>query len=140
MSLKLAAIPVVLAAAIAVAGYLYFGGYDDAAGGGPSIVSVSVPETLSAQAQLGLKTYEANCAACHGRNASGQEGVAPPLVHVIYEPGHHGEESFQRAVARGVRAHHWRFGDMPRVEGLTRHDVAAIVVYVRELQRANGTR
>ena len=46
----------------------------------------------------------------------------------------------QRAVARGVRAHHWRFGDMPRVEGLTRGDVAAIVAYVRELQRANGIR
>jgi len=38
----------------------------------------------------------------------------------------------------GVR--HWRFGDMPPVEGLSRRDVAAIVAYVRELQRANGIR
>ena len=104
------------------------------------MVSVTVPETLSARARLGLKTYEASCAACHGRNAAGQDGVAPPLVHVIDEPGHHGDESFQRAVARGVRAHHWRFGDMPPVEGLTRRDVAAVVAYVRELQRANGIR
>ena len=140
MSLKRAAVLLVLAAGISLAGYLYFGGFDDATGSGPPIVSVSVPETLSARAQLGRKTYDANCAACHGGNASGQEGVAPPLVHIIYEPGHHGDESFQRAVARGVRAHHWRFGDMLPVAGLTRRDVAAIVAYIRELQRANGIR
>ncbi len=140
MSLRRGAILLVLAAAGGVAGYLYFGDRDDSTGGGPPIVSVSVPGTLSARARLGQKAYEANCGACHGRNAAGQEGIAPPLIHVIYEPGHHGDESFQRAVARGVRAHHWRFGDMPPVEGLTRRDVAAIVAYVRELQRANGIR
>ena len=140
MSLKRAAILAVLAAAVGVAGYVYFGGSDEIGGSGPPIVAVNVPAKLSAPAEIGRKTYEANCAACHGRNAAGQGGVAPPLVHVIYEPGHHGDESFQRAVARGVRAHHWRFGDMPPVEGLTRRDVAGIVAYVRELQRANGIR
>ncbi len=139
MSLKRAAILLVLAAVLGAAGYLHFGG-GDTARTGPPIVSVNVPATLSARAQLGRKTYEANCASCHGRNAAGQDGVAPPLVHIVYEPGHHGDESFQRAVARGVRAHHWRFGDMPPVEGLTRRDVAAVVAYVRELQRANGIR
>ena len=138
MSLRRAAIPVVLTAAIGVAGYSHVGCADDSARSGPPIVTVHVPDTLSEQAQLGQKTYEANCVSCHGRNAAGQDGVAPPLVHILYEPGHHDDESFQRAVAQGVRAHHWRFGDMPPVEGLTRHDVAAIVVYVRELQRANG--
>ena len=140
MPLRRAAVLLVLAAGAGLAGYLYFGERDDASGSGSPMVSVTVPETLSARARLGLKTYEASCAACHGRNAAGQDGVAPPLVHVIYEPGHHGDESFQRAVARGVRAHHWRFGDMPPVEGLTRRDVAAVVAYVRELQRANGIR
>ena len=71
-------------------------------------------------------------------NAVGQDGVAPPLVHKIYEPSHHGDESFQRAAAVGVRAHHWSFGDMPAVEGITRGDVTMIVAYIRELQRANG--
>ena len=47
-------------------------------------------------------------------------------------------EDLRRAAALGVRGHHWRFGDMPPVEGLTRTDVAMIVAYVRELQRANG--
>ncbi len=138
MSLKRAAILLVLAAA-GVGGYLYFGG-EDGAGGGAAIASVTVPGSLSARAQAGRKIYEANCASCHGSNAAGQVGVAPPLVHIIYEPGHHGDESFQRAVARGVRAHHWRFGNMPPVDGLTRRDVAAVVAYVRELQRANGIR
>ena len=140
MSLRRGAILLVLAAAVGLAGYLYFGDRNDSTGVGPPIASVSVPGTLSARARLGQKTYEANCASCHGRNAAGQEGVAPPLVHIIYEPGHHGDEAFQRAVARGVRSHHWRFGDMAPVEGLTRCDVAGIVAYIRELQRANGIR
>ena len=42
-----------------------------------------------------------------------------------------------RAASLGVRAHHWYFGDMPAVEGLTRGDMTMIVAYIRELQRAN---
>ncbi len=140
MSLRRATIPVVLTAAIGVAAHSHVGAAADSAGSGPPIVTVNVPDALSADAQLGQRSYEANCVSCHGRNAAGQDGIAPPLVHVLYEPGHHDDESFQRAVARGVRAHHWTFGDMPPVEGLTRDDVAAIVAYVRELQRANGIR
>lgn len=105
---------------------------------GDAIVDVMVPETLSQNAQIGQKAYQANCAACHGINAVGQDGVAPPLVHKIYEPSHHGDESFQRAAAQGVQAHHWRFGNMPAVEGITRGEVTLIIAYIRELQRANG--
>ncbi len=82
--------------------------------------------------------FETKCAACHGVNAVGQNGVAPPLIHKIYEPSHHGDESFQRAVAQGVRGHHWSFGDMPPVDGLTRADVAMIVAYICTVQVANG--
>ena len=138
MSLKRATVPLILALGIGIGGYLYFGKRDDTSGSNSPIVSVTMPDALSAQAQFGRKTYEASCIACHGRNAAGQDGIAPPLVHFIYKPGHHGDESFQRAVAQGVRAHHWRFGDMPPVDGLTRRDVAEIVAYVRELQQANG--
>ena len=46
--------------------------------------------------------------------------------------------AFQMAVANGVRAHHWRFGNMPAVEGVTQSDVDKIVAYVRALQRENG--
>ncbi|MDE0048071.1 MAG: cytochrome c [bacterium] len=140
MSLNRATILFVLASAVGIAGYFHFGQSDDTVGSGPPIVAISVPEALSARALAGQKTWDANCASCHGRHAVGQDGIAPPLVHIIYEPGHHGDESFQRAVALGVRAHHWPFGDMPPVEGLSRRDVAEIIVYVRELQRANGIR
>lgn len=102
------------------------------------LADVLLPETLSQNAQIGQLGFEAKCAACHGLNAAGQDGVAPPLVHIIYEPGHHGDESFQRAVAMGIQAHHWPFGDMPPVEGLIQGDVTMIIAYIRELQRANG--
>ena len=103
-----------------------------------ALSKVIVPETFSENAKIGKLLYQAKCAACHAVNASGQEGVAPPLVHKIYEPSHHGDESFQRAVSLGVQAHHWRFGNMPPVEGLTRGDVKMIITYIRELQSANS--
>ena len=102
------------------------------------LADVLLPESLSQNAQIGQLGFEAKCAACHGVNAAGQDGVAPPLVHIIYEPSHHGDEAFQRAAAMGVRGHHWPFGDMPPVEGVTRGDVTMIIAYIRELQRANG--
>jgi len=107
-------------------------------GAGPAMVEVVLPDDLSAQAELGKTAYEAECAVCHGVNAAGQDGVAPPLVHKIYEPGHHGDAAFLLAVRNGVRAHHWRFGNMPPIDGVSDDDVTRIVAYVRELQRANG--
>ena len=103
-----------------------------------ALANVLLPDTLSQNAQIGKLAFEVKCVSCHGTNAAGQAGVAPPLVHIIYEPNHHGDESFQRAAALGVRAHHWSFGNMPAVEGLTRTDVKMIVAYIRELQLANG--
>ena len=103
-----------------------------------ALVQIEIPSELSGLATIGKRGFDENCAACHGENAVGQDGVAPPLVHKIYEPSHHGDESFHRAVAMGVRAHHWKFGNMPAIEGLTRADVKAITAYVRELQRHNG--
>ena len=103
-----------------------------------AIVKISLPGQLSKIALLGQSLYTVNCASCHGQNAVGQIDIAPPLVHKIYEPSHHGDESFQLAVARGVRSHHWRFGNMPAIEGLTREDVASITRYIRELQKTNN--
>ncbi|NND85400.1 MAG: hypothetical protein HKN46_09655, partial [Acidimicrobiia bacterium] len=45
---------------------------------------------------------------------------------------------FALAARNGVRAHHWTFGDMAPVEGLTDADLEAIVAFVREQQRVNG--
>lgn len=103
------------------------------------LAEVVVPTALSPRAQQGETYFNAVCASCHGVNAAGQDGVAPPLVHRIYEPSHHGDMAFVLAARNGVRAHHWPFGDMPPVEQvLTDAELGAIVVYVRELQRANG--
>ena len=105
---------------------------------GAPLADVILPKNRSQNAQIGKLSFEAQCAACHGENAAGNDGIAPPLIHKIYEPSHHGDESFQRAVAVGVQAHHWRFGNMPAIEGLTTGDVTMIIAYIRELQRANG--
>lgn len=103
-----------------------------------AIVDIQIPDILTETAQIGQRMFDAKCAQCHGPNATGQRDVAPPLVHRIYEPSHHGDEAFQRAVSVGVPQHHWPFGNMPPVEGLTRGDVSLIIGYIRELQRANG--
>ncbi|CUH80634.1 c-type cytochrome [Tropicibacter naphthalenivorans] len=105
---------------------------------GTDLVNVTLPDTLSAQAQMGKRAFDAVCVACHGTNAAGKDGFGPPLVHVIYEPNHHGDMSFYMAVQNGVQAHHWRFGNMPAQDGLTKGDVTTIIAYVRELQRTNG--
>ncbi len=104
---------------------------------GRALASVTVPE-LTGNAVIGEKIFNASCKSCHGPNGEGQAGVAPPFIHKVYEPNHHGDEAFQRAVAQGVRSHHWRFGNMPPVQGLTRGDVKMIVAYIRQIQRANG--
>ena len=102
-----------------------------------NIVTIRIPEVQGSSAQ-GKLVFDSACASCHGENAVGIKGVAPPLVHKIYEPSHHGDEAFQRAVATGVKSHHWEFGDMPAIRGVTRADVMVVTEYIRELQRANG--
>ena len=103
-----------------------------------ALVQVSEPEVLSDIAVMGKRGFEAKCIACHGVNAAGVDGAGPPLVHKIYEPSHHGDASFWLATQNGVRAHHWKFGNMPPVDGLSKADVDAIVAYIRVLQQANG--
>ncbi|MEE8185488.1 MAG: cytochrome c [Thermodesulfobacteriota bacterium] len=81
--------------------------------------------------------FDTNCARCHGETGIGTD-IGPPLVHKIYEPNHHSDTSFYLAVQRGVRAHHWGFGDMSRIDGVTEGDVTEIIAYVRWLQRQAG--
>jgi mono/diheme cytochrome c family protein len=99
-------------------------------------VAVRVPE-LSAAGRAGKELFDRSCAQCHGGNARGSE-KGPPLVHRTYRPGHHADVAFELAVRRGVRAHHWRFGDMPAQPAVTSAEVGQITRYIRELQQANG--
>ncbi len=126
-----------LAAAVAIGlGIIYFMRSGPLPGYEP--VNVTVPE-LTAEAQAGRTIFEANCKKCHGKNAGGSR-KGPPLVHKIYEPSHHGDIAFQMAVKNGVLSHHWPFGKMPPVPGVSEEQVTSIISYVRELQRANGIR
>ena len=100
-------------------------------------VAVIVPAELSAEAAQGEAIFTANCRACHGKNASGTK-LGPPLIHDIYNPGHHSDQAFYLAAQIGVRAHHWPYGDMPAQPQVDEDDVALIIRYVRELQVANG--
>ena len=100
------------------------------------VINVKVP-TLSDIATRGKLAFDANCASCHGVNASGTD-KGPPLVHDFYNPGHHADGAFFLAAKLGVRQHHWHFGDMPPQPQVTQEQLATIVRYVRELQVANG--
>ena len=85
----------------------------------------------------GEVAFNAYCAKCHGEKGVGtKEG--PPFVDKVYEPNHHGDMSFLLAVKNGVRAHHWRFGNMPKILSVTENEVKEIVEYVRWLQRDTG--
>lgn len=99
-------------------------------------IAIKVPE-FSALALKGKKAFDANCGACHGKNAAGTD-KGPPLVHNIYNPGHHGDQAFYLAAKRGTPQHHWPYGNMPPQPQVTERQIAAIVQYVREMQRANG--
>lgn len=105
---------------------------------GEAMVDVILPASFTTQEQMGEAAFNAKCAACHGDSGAGRDGLGPPLIHKIYEPGHHGDMSFQLAAMNGVRAHHWAFGNMPAVEGITPSDITNITTYVRAIQRANG--
>ncbi|ARC88251.1 cytochrome c [Rhodovulum sp. MB263] len=109
------------------------------ADGPRALVQVEMPR-LSSQAEAGQAVFSENCAQCHGTRADGREGLGPPLIHPIYEPNHHGDYAFLRAARQGVQAHHWRFGDMAPVPGVSTADIASVVRFVREVQRANGIR
>ena len=108
--------------------------------GGPSKKDISVAVTvpkLSSTAKKGQKYFDKSCISCHGENASGTES-GPPLIHDVYNPGHHGDESFYRATIQGVKQHHWPYGNMPPRPELSKNQVSYIIAYVRELQEANG--
>lgn len=97
----------------------------------------STSSSLSKMARDGEELFDANCSACHGMRAAGTN-QGPTLIDRIYHPGHHSDVSIRNAVDRGVQQHHWTFGDMAPVAGVSPDDVEKIICYVRELQRSDG--
>ena len=105
-------------------------------GPGPTSPPSALPG-LPPEAQQGMEAFNANCAVCHGPNASGTS-QGPTLIHRVYEPNHHQDFAFRNAARNGVPAHHWQFGDMPPVPGVSNEELDAIICFVRELQRDGG--
>ncbi len=96
-----------------------------------------IAPAMTGQLNLGKMAYDRFCAQCHGVNAMGSD-KGPTFIHRVYHPGHHGDGSFFIAPKQGARAHHWKFGDMKKVEGVTDAQLKNIVAYVRAVQQANG--
>ncbi len=130
---------VAVAAGIAIiaSGAAWWWSAGQGGGSGSAGIEVRLPDRLSSLALEGKAAWETTCARCHGQYAQGTDR-GPPLVHDIYNPGHHADQAFYLAAKRGARAHHWRFGDMPPQPQVTRREVTAIIEYVRALQRENG--
>jgi len=101
------------------------------------MAQISVEKDLPTDFKEGETKFNAFCSPCHGAQGMGT-AQGPPLVHKIYEPNHHADMAFHRAAAQGVKAHHWKFGDMPKIEGVTADDVTQIIGYIRWLQRQAG--
>lgn len=85
----------------------------------------------------GETSFRQYCAACHGADLRGTD-QGPSFLSIFYEPNHHGDFAFVSAAKNGVPAHHWRFGDMPAVPGITDDEIAAVTAYVRSVQEAEG--
>ena len=119
-----------IAVALGLVGWMIFGGAKDAT------IQVIVPQ-LSGAAQKGKATYERVCLRCHGLNVAGSKN-GPPLVDPFYRPSHHTDAAFVNAITRGARQHHWKFGAMPPQPGVKAGEIADLIVYIREIQQANG--
>lgn len=90
-----------------------------------------------AAAASGSELYAANCASCHGADLRGTDQGPSPLS-IVYESGHHGDDSFRAAIELGTRQHHWTFGDMAPINGLDDDEVDAIIAFVRAEQEREG--
>ena len=101
--------------------------------------SETVAEPASPAAKSGEAIYANSCASCHGRDLEGTN-TGPSPLSIVYEPGHHGDEAFRAAIANGSPQHHWNFGDMPPVGGLSADQVDDVIAYVRGEQEQRGFR
>jgi mono/diheme cytochrome c family protein len=85
----------------------------------------------------GAEVYAAKCASCHGADLEGT-AKGPSHLSKVYEPSHHSDAAFRRAIAQGSPAHHWNFGAMPPVQGMSEADVTAVIAFIRQQQQARG--
>ncbi len=105
---------------------------------GPATVAgPEIPEQDPVLVAEGATLYQASCAECHGEDLRGTD-KGPSHLSIVYEPNHHSDTAFVLAILTGSQQHHWPYGPMEPVEGLSDHQIAAIIAFVRESQRING--
>ena len=85
----------------------------------------------------GATIYQARCASCHGEDLRGTD-KGPSQLSIVYEPNHHGDESYRSAIRNGVAQHHWDFGNMPAVEDITDDQIERVITYIRTQQQELG--
>jgi len=101
---------------------------------------LSAPASASGDVEIPFKLargqmlYDEYCSSCHGAQLNGSD-KGPPLIHAFYKPSHHGDEAFYRAALQGTRQHHWNFGDMPPVAGMTPGKMDSLLPYIRYYQQ-----
>ena len=127
-----------IGATVAVLGFVGLSAHAvPAFGESKAIYENPIEPQLTPKLNLGKINYESLCASCHGKTAGGTD-KGPTFISRIYHPGHHGDGAFYIATKRGARAHHWPFGNMKPIPGITDQQIASIVAYVRAVQKANG--
>ncbi len=97
----------------------------------------ATPPVNDPATELGSAVYAASCASCHGAGLRGTD-QGPSHLSIVYEPNHHPDDAFRSAIANGSAQHHWGFGAMPPVEGLSDADVEAVIAFVRAEQQRLG--
>jgi mono/diheme cytochrome c family protein len=88
-------------------------------------------------AEPGAALYQSNCASCHGADLRGTD-KGPSHLSIVYEPNHHGDDSFRSAILNGAQQHHWNFGDMAAIPGLDDNEIDDIIAYIRSEQERQG--
>ena len=86
---------------------------------------------------LGEEVYDQSCATCHGPEAAG--GLAgPPLTHEIYEDLT--DADIRSVIEQGKPPTNWPHFEagMAPVPNLSDSEVAAVIAYVRDVQREAG--
>jgi mono/diheme cytochrome c family protein len=139
---RLAVLTIAAVLALIVVVVFTFGGGDGATAGAPvdphtGLSEFDIPIQDPDLVNAGRETFGVTCSACHGPDLRGTT-TGPSLLSVIYNPIHHPDELFLAAALNGVAAHHWGYGDMPPVAGLTEAQLLEVVAYVRETQSIEG--
>jgi mono/diheme cytochrome c family protein len=96
---------------------------------------ITVP--LPADEIDGATIYEARCASCHGSDLRGTD-EGPTQLSIVYEPNHHSDDSYRSAIRNGAAEHHFNFGDMKPVAGITDEQIESVIAYVRAQQALLG--